>query len=168
MSQFKRIKGDRAWSQPLPERVLIKDIHAIDPSQKLNATKSIVIEEGIIADILTTTPENFNGTVISENNALLFPGLFDMHVHLREPGREDEETIESGSYAAANGGFTGVTCMPNTDPAIDTQEVVNYIKEQEQSLLVDIFPVAAITKGRKGSELSPIAELVEAGAGQSS
>ena len=84
--------------------------------------------------------------------------------NLMTPGREDEETIISGSLAAANGGFTGIACMPNTEPAIDTQEVVNYIKEQANSLLVDVHPIAAVTKARAGQELAPSAELVEAGA----
>lgn len=87
-----------------------------------------------------------------------------MHVHFREPGREDEETLITGSNAAANGGFTGVACMPNTEPAIDSQEIINFIRERTQSGLVDVHPVAAITKGRKGEQLAPIAEMAEAGA----
>ena len=92
------------------------------------------------------------------------PGFFDMHVHFSEPGREDEETLETGSFTAANGGFTGVACMPNTDPPIHSQEVVNFICEETKDYLVDVHPVAAVTKRRKGKELAPIAEMVEAGA----
>ena len=73
------------------------------------------------------------------------PGLFDMHVHLREPGREDEETVETGSNAAAAGGFTGVACMPNTNPNIDSAEIVRFIKEKAKDHLVDVYPVAAAT-----------------------
>jgi dihydroorotase len=164
MSQFKKITTTHGKFEALPETILIKDIKIIDPAEKLLTNNSILIQKGKISDILSKAPENYEGAVIAHNDAILMPGFFDMHVHFREPGREDEETIVSGSFSAANGGFTGVACMPNTDPAIDTQEVVNYIKEQEKSLLVDVFPVATITKQRKGNELAPIAELVEAGA----
>jgi dihydroorotase len=87
-----------------------------------------------------------------------------MHVHLREPGREDEETIISGCDSAANGGFTGIACMPNTEPAIDSAEVVIFIKRKAASHLVDVHPVAAATVGRKGEVISPMAELYENGA----
>jgi dihydroorotase len=87
-----------------------------------------------------------------------------MHVHLREPGREDEETVKSGCDAAASGGFTGVACMPNTEPAIDSAEVVNFIKKQSKNHLVDVHPVAAATVGRRGEIISPMAELAESGA----
>ncbi|MEZ4764622.1 MAG: dihydroorotase [Calditrichia bacterium] len=87
-----------------------------------------------------------------------------MHVHLREPGREDEETVESGSLAAANGGFTAVCCMPNTTPAIDSQEIIQYIIDRAKGSLVNVHPVAAITKHRDGNELAEILDLVEQGA----
>ena len=91
------------------------------------------------------------------------PGLFDMHVHLREPGREDEETVVTGCNSAASGGFTGIACMPNTDPAIDSAEVVTLIMKQSENHLVDVYPVGAATVGRKGEVLSPMAELKDAG-----
>ena len=87
-----------------------------------------------------------------------------MHVHLREPGREDEETVITGCNAAAAGGFTGLACMPNTEPAIDTAEVINLIKSKAANHLVEVYPVAAATVGRKGEVISPMAELNEAGA----
>jgi dihydroorotase len=86
-----------------------------------------------------------------------------MHVHLREPGREDEETIESGCRAAMTGGFTGVCSMPNTNPACDSQEVVRFIKKKAEDELVDVYPIASVTKNRKGTELTEMAELVKAG-----
>jgi dihydroorotase len=92
------------------------------------------------------------------------PGLIDMHVHLREPGREDEETIESGSYAAAAGGFTAVCPMPNTQPPIDNRGLVEFIKKQSSRLLVDVFPIAAVTREQKGEELTEMADLIDAGA----
>jgi dihydroorotase len=87
-----------------------------------------------------------------------------MHVHLREPGREDKETIESGCAAAMAGGFTAIACMPNTTPVCDSQEVVRFIKKKAEKLLVDVFPVAAITKGRQGKEITEMAELIREGA----
>jgi dihydroorotase len=163
MSQIRKMNGTSLFNA-LPENVLLKDVRAFDPGQKIDDKINIIIHRGKIDKIDEKVPESFNGEIIDGKGALLLPGFFDMHVHLREPGREDEETILSGSMAAANGGFTGMACMPNTDPTIDNQEVVKYIKEQARDFLPDIHPVAAITRNREGKELSPIAELVEAGA----
>ena len=150
--------------QPLPNKLLIENVHLFDPSQKLDGEGNLLIENGVIRGANDEKPSGFDGEIIDGKGAILMPGLFDMHVHLREPGREDKETIVTGSNAAANGGFTGIACMPNTSPAIDTQEVVQYIKDRAEGGLVDVMPVGAITKERAGQELAPIAELVEAGA----
>ncbi len=164
MSQIKKHKNIQNSFNKLPDKLLIRNAQVIDPLEKLDDKVSIVIEKNKIADILKSPPNSFSGEIIEADKTILMPGFFDMHVHLREPGREDEETIETGSLAAANGGYTGVACMPNTDPAIDSQEVINYINEQSNELLVDVHPIAAITKGREGKELAPIAEMIEAGA----
>jgi dihydroorotase len=148
----------------LPNKVLLQNVHAIDTNEKLDKKCHIEIEDGKISKLFDEVPEKYSEDVIDCKGAYVMPGFFDMHVHFREPGREDEETIVSGSFAAANGGFTAAACMPNTDPPIHTQEVVNYIKKQAADLLVDVYPIAAISKFRKGEELAPIAELVEAGA----
>jgi dihydroorotase len=98
---------------------------------------------------------------------VIAPGFMDMHVHLREPGFEHKETIATGVAAAAAGGFTAVCCMPNTDPAIDDESVVRYIQSKARLAmggLVDVYVIAAVTKGRKGEHLAPLAELAEAGA----
>jgi dihydroorotase len=87
-----------------------------------------------------------------------------MHVHLREPGFENKETIYSGSLAAAAGGFTSVACMPNTDPTLDNQETIKFVREKAKSALVNIYPVGAVTKGRQGKELAEMADMLEAGA----
>ena len=138
----------------------------INPAQNLKQENTdILINDGIIAEIGSLNESefgevrkfDFTGKVVS-------PGFFDMHVHLREPGREDKETVKSGSDSAANGGFTGLACMPNTEPAIDSAEVVAFIKKQASEHLVDVYPIAAATVGRKGEILSPMAELFEAGA----
>jgi dihydroorotase len=164
MSQLRKISDYKLKFESLTGKILLKNVHVIDPSEKLNNTFQVVIAKGKIADLLKKVPNTFDGKIIEKVDSVLMPGLFDMHVHLREPGREDEETILSGSLAAANGGFTGVACMPNTHPPVDSQEVVNFIIEKSENLLVDVFPVATITNKREGIELAPIAELVEAGA----
>ncbi len=102
--------------------------------------------------------------MIDLNGLALCPGLIDMHVHLREPGGEHKETIETGCDSAMAGGFTGVCPMPNTTPAADNPQVVEFIKKRSKDLLVDVFPIAAVTKGRAGGELTEMAALVEAGA----
>ncbi len=164
MSQIKKMRNPTGKYQPVAGKILIKDVHIFDPTEKLDSRLSVIVENGKIGKIGKEIPGSFDGDVISAADAILLPGMIDMHVHLREPGREDEETIQTGTLAAANGGFTAVACMPNTDPAIDSQEVVNFIKEEAQPLLVDVYPIAAITKGRQGKELAPIAEMAEAGA----
>lgn len=146
-------------------KIILKDLTIINPYQKLNKKADILIENGIITKISNLTKDDFNNAEDYDfNGKICSPGFFDMHVHLREPGREDEETVETGCNAAANGGFTGVACMPNTEPAIDSAEVVSLIKEKAKYHLVDVFPIGAATLERKGEYLSPMFELIEAGA----
>ena len=97
------------------------------------------------------------------NGAIIAPGFFDMHVHLREPGQEYKETIETGTRAAASGGFTGLCCMPNTDPPISDPFVVSYIRQKAAGNIVDVEICGTMTKGRKGEELSPMQTLADAG-----
>jgi dihydroorotase len=144
-------------------KVLLKDVNLFSPDQNIDEkSTSVLLEDGIMSEIGDIKTNDAN--VYELGGKYVVPGFFDMHVHLREPGREDEETVITGSNAAANGGFTGIACMPNTKPAIDSAEVVNFIKEQANNQLVDVYPVGAATVGREGEVLSPIAELAEAGA----
>jgi dihydroorotase len=125
--------------------------------------QDILIEDGRITKIGHSIAANGRKTIDAEGK-LVFPGLIDMHCHLREPGREDKETIETGSQSAAKGGFTTILCMPNTHPVIDNAMIVEgIIKEAKHVGLVNVFPVGAITKGQKGEELSDLFELKEAG-----
>lgn len=145
-------------------KLLLKNLTLIDPSIKLNENADILIEDGVIKKIGKLKSEDEkNARVIELDGKICAPGFYDMHVHLREPGREDEETVITGTNAAAEGGFTGVACMPNTSPDIDSAEVVNLIKEKARKHLVEVNPIGAATLKRKGEELAPIAEMVEAG-----
>lgn len=147
-------------------KILLKDVAVNNPAQNLKEEKTdILIENGIIVEIgEIKNSESGEIKIFDFAGKIAVPGFFDMHVHLREPGREDKETVRSGCDSAANGGFTGVACMPNTEPAIDSAEVVSFIKKQASKHLVEVYPVAAATIGRKGEVLSPMAELFEAGA----
>jgi dihydroorotase len=146
-------------------KILIKGSKIVDPTQDLNLKGDILILDGNIEKIGEVTPKESEGAKIYEfEDKVAVPGLYDMHVHLREPGREDEETVITGCNAAAAGGFTGVACMPNTTPAIDSAEVVNFIKRKADNHLVDVDPIAAVSVDREGAALAPIAELYEAGA----
>ena len=139
----------------------------IDPLSGKDETVDITIIKDRIERIgqRLTTDRTFE--VIDLKGKVIAPGFIDMHVHLREPGFEHKETIETGCTSAAAGGFTAVCCMPNTNPAIDDESVVRYVLEEGKKVnggLVNVYPIAAATKGRKGEELSPIAELAKAGA----
>lgn len=146
-------------------KVLLKNVNLLNPDQKINEKNvSVLIENGKFIKIGKLSDTEVKDAKVYElNGKYLVPGLFDMHVHLREPGREDEETVVTGCNAAASGGFTGIACMPNTDPAIDSAEVVTLILKQSANHLVNVFPVGAATVGRKGEVLSPMAELKDAG-----
>lgn len=164
MKLTKNVVITREGYQPIPEKLLLKGGEIIDPKNNVQEKLDVVVENGKIAGLGNVETEKFDGEVLDSTGFIISPGWLDMHVHLREPGYEGKETIATGSLAAANGGFTGVCCMPNTSPTIDNQEIIQYIKDRSKGSLVDVYPVAAITKNREGKELSEILELVEQGA----
>ena len=126
--------------------------------------KDILIENGKIVKIADNIPAN-GGVEIDATGKHIFPGLIDMHVHLREPGFERKEDIESGAKAAVKGGFTQICCMPNTNPVVDNKVVVTYIKAREKEVnLCKIHPIGAITKGLAGEQMAAIAGMKKAGA----
>ena len=143
--------------------ILIQNGRVVDPSQEMDRVANLLIADGCIAafDVSPTGQE----TVIDAAGRIVSPGLIDMHVHLREPGFEEDETIETGTAAALAGGFTSVACMPNTEPPIDTQGTVEFIHDRaERADNCNVFVVACVSKGREGKELSEMGQLVEAGA----
>ena len=126
--------------------------------------KDILITDGKIVKIADVIPAN-GSAEIDASGKHIFPGLIDMHVHLREPGYEHKEDIESGAKAAVKGGFTQICCMPNTDPITDNKVVVSYVKQRAKEVnLCKVHPIGAITKGSKGEQLAQIGEMQKAGA----
>lgn len=146
-------------------QIIIKNVNLINPQQKLNKKTDLLVENGIIIKIEDINISGYpDAEVYDFNGKYCAPGFYDMHVHLREPGREDKETVISGCNAAAAGGFTGVAAMPNTTPAADSAETIRFVKEKAHNHLVDVDPVGAVTIERKGESLAPMLELSEAGA----
>jgi dihydroorotase len=144
-------------------RLIIRNGRVVDPANQVDRTADLAIEDGVIREIaqdLNTT----DAEVFDASGLIVAPGFIDMHVHLREPGFEYSETIETGSRAAAAGGFTSICCMPNTQPVNDSPTVTHYILERaRQKAPVNVFPIGAITKGSAGEELASIASMQKAG-----
>jgi dihydroorotase len=143
-------------------KTLLRGGHLVDPATRTDARLDLLIVDGVIAARAAALAPDEETRVVEVAGAVVAPGFVDIHVHLREPGREDEETIASGSVAAAHGGVTSVAAMPNTEPAIDTASWVEYVRTRES--VVRVYPVAAITVGRAGKALTEMAELAAAGA----
>lgn len=145
-------------------KLLIKGGKVIDPANNYYAQADVLVNEGKV-QLVGQDIKAADAEVIDAGEKLVMPGLIDMHVHLREPGLEAKETIATGTRAAAMGGFTGVACMPNTNPVVDNQAIVEFIKARAASEgVVNVFPIGAITKGSMGSELAEIGDMKMAGA----
>ena len=143
--------------------VMIKGARMIDPANGMDGKYDLLVKAGVIAAIGENLVEE-NVLVVDASGRVLAPGLIDMHVHLRDPGLTHKEDIASGCAAAAAGGFTAVACMPNTVPTCDSPETVRYICEQAKTAKARVYPVAAITRGLGGQELTDFAALRDAGA----
>lgn len=150
--------GDVRIAQERPRRYVIRGGRLVDPQAGLDRVADVLVEDGRIAAV---GPGLSTGTTLDATGLTVMPGFCDAHVHLREPGNEEKETVESGTRAAARGGVTAVACMPNTVPAIDTRAVVEFILSRPR--FVKVHPIAAITKGREGKELTEYGDLREAG-----
>lgn len=145
-------------------RLLIKNGRVIDPATQVDETLDILIDRGKIVDIKPKIEGNGSNT-IDASRLVVAPGFIDMHVHLRQPGQEDKETIKTGSLAAAKGGFTSIACMPNTNPVNDSRGVTEFIlSEAKKNAAVNVFPIAAVTRGLHGAEITEMADLRDAGA----
>src|SRR6266436_1671088 len=136
----------------------------IDPAQGIDQVTDLWIQDETILG-LGPQPTAQADRVIDASGKIVCPGLIDMHVHLREPGREEDETIATGTAAALAGGVTSVACMPNTEPALDSQAAAEFVYLQAaRAGNANVFPVGAVTKGRQGQELAEMGGLVEGGA----
>jgi dihydroorotase len=145
-------------------RILIKNGRVIDPASRLDGKRDVLIENGKIAKVGTRI-EGRGAKVIDARGCWVLPGLIDMHVHLRDPGRPDKETIASGTRAAVLGGFTSVCCMANTEPAIDNPAVVKYVKNKaEIEGVSNVYPIGAVTRELKGELLAEMGLMLKEGA----
>jgi dihydroorotase len=143
--------------------LLIKNGTLLDPSQGLDATLDLRLRDGAVAEIGVDLAGEEE--VLDAAGLTVVPGLIDAHVHFREPGDEEEEIIQSGAEAAVAGGFTAVACMPNTDPAMDSEAAMSFVYLQAQKAgLCHVYPVGAITKGRSGRELAEMGSMLRGGA----
>ena len=147
-------------------KLLIKNGHVIDPANGIDEVTNIFVENGVISEVgVDKDLDGLDIEIIDASGKIVTPGLVDMHVHLREPGQEYKEDIETGTRAAVCGGVTSVACMPNTDPVCDNETVVTYIKKRAEEVgYANVFPVGAISKGLEGKLLAEIGEMAFAGA----
>ncbi|MHC5019235.1 MAG: dihydroorotase [Planctomycetota bacterium] len=144
-------------------RILIKGGHCVDPVTGLDGVGDLYLVDGRLAPV----PQGTLATdrTIDARGLAVMPGLIDIHVHFREPGHEEAETIASGAMAAVAGGFTTVCCMPNTSPALDNEAAAEYVFLQaERAGAANVFPIGAVTKGRAGVELAELGQLAREGA----
>jgi len=143
------------------ENLLLQGARVIDPLHGTDQVMNLHIRDGVLQPTPTDVPAGAD--VVDLRGHWITPGWFDLHVHLREPGKEVAETIATGCMAAMNGGITGIACMPNTNPPLDDAASVNWVRDQARSFPVDVHVVAAVTRGRAGKELVDMSEIVEAG-----
>jgi dihydroorotase len=151
----------------MANQVLIKNGRVIDPANRLDQQCDVLIADGKVAEVghVDGAVEQSVARVIDATGKLVTPGLIDIHVHFREPGDEEEETIASGSTAAVAAGFTSVVCMPNTNPAIESETDVEYVhRKGRQTRKTHVYVMGAITKKREGVELAEMGLMAEAGA----
>ncbi|MFA6541980.1 MAG: dihydroorotase [Bacteroidota bacterium] len=151
----------------MSEKILLQKGRLIDPGTGRDEVVDIRIVDGVIEAIKPAITPQPDEKVVDLKGKIVAPGFIDIHVHLREPGFEHKETIETGTRSAAYGGFTAVCCMPNTNPAIDDESLVSFVQMKGRNVnngIVDVYPIASVSKGREGKTLAPIAELVGAGA----
>jgi dihydroorotase len=143
----------------VPEPVLFKGARVVDPASGRDEIGDVLVDGGVIA-----APAASSATVLHCEGLVLAPGLVDLHTHLRQPGREDKETVETGCRAAALGGFTAVTPMANTDPVADNAAVIHEVLDLARAAgTCDVFPVGAITRGLEGEAMAELGEMFDAG-----
>lgn len=142
--------------------LIIKNGHIIDPGVGTDRAGDLFIRDGKIVEPFKAVPDT---EIIDANDMVVSPGFIDLHCHLRDPGFPGKETIATGTRAAAKGGFTTICCMPNTNPAIDSADVINYVKSTALTQgVIRVLPIGCITKNREGKEIADLVEMANAGA----
>ena len=145
--------------------VLIRGGRIVDPTQTLDGVGDVLLQDGKVVATGQGIGTPDGATMIDATGLIVAPGLIDVHVHLREPGHEDRETIATGAASAVAGGFTGVCAMPNTDPVIDNQGAVGFVKAKGESAgLARVYPIGCVSVGQRGEQLAEFGEMVGAGA----
>jgi dihydroorotase len=148
----------------MAKKLLIQNGRLVDPSQELDGSFDVLLVDGRVSKVARSIKPGRGVEVIDATDLVVCPGLIDMHVHLREPGQEYKESIESGTRAAAAGGFTAVACMPNTDPINDNRSVTEHIiGEAARCGFARVYPIGAVTKGAQGEELTEVGDMVAGG-----
>jgi dihydroorotase len=143
--------------------LLIQNGRVIDPAQAIDRVTNVLVENDRIAGY--DVPAGSQTAILDASGKIVTPGLIDMHVHLREPGREEDETIETGTAAALAGGFTSIGCVPNTDPPLDSQGAVEFVRHQAaRAGNCNVYVIGCVSKNREGKELAELGQLVAAGA----
>ncbi len=145
-------------------KILIRGGRVVDPAAGVDADLDVLIADGRIAQIGAQLSETNGAEVVEASGLVVAPGFVDLHTHLREPGQEHKETIASGARAAARGGFTTICAMPNTDPAMDSAAIIDGVLQRARNVDCRVLPIGAVSKGRKGRELTEFAALRDAGA----
>ena len=149
----------------MADSLLIRGGRIIDPAQDIDKTASLLVKEGKIAWLGEGNPPNEDYTVLEAAGLIVCPGFIDLHCHLRQPGYEEKETIATGTLAAVRGGFTTVCCMPNTNPPLDNEAMLNYVRTiAAREGVIRVFPIGCVTIGRKGEELADLNEMEMNGA----
>ena len=148
----------------MPKSLLFKNGRLLDPKNNLDTVTDLLVSDGKICEIGRFETEPDNVKIFDATGLIISPGFVDVHCHLREPGQEYKETIETGTAAAAAGGFTTICAMPNTIPPMDTRSIVDFVTAQAKSSgLVRVLPIGCVTKESKGDELSEMVELADSG-----
>ena len=143
--------------------ILIKNGQVINPATQMDEVADVLVENGVVKEITKGIKAKAD-RVIDAKGCFVMPGFIDLHVHLRDPGFEQKETIETGCRAAAHGGYTTILAMPNTRPVVDNPDVVNYVHNKARTVgIVNVLQVGAVTKGQQGKELADIDGMVQAG-----
>ena len=132
--------------------LLIQNGTVINPADQTETAADVLVEDGIIKKIAPKQKMKAD-RVVDASGCYVMPGFIDMHVHLRDPGQEHKETVETGAKAAARGGFTTIVAMPNTKPVVDNADVVNYVHNKASDVrMINILQTGAVTKGQRGEE----------------